>query len=283
MLYNGFLSGLSLSWDEFFCQNPLEVIPRFSNRDRHTPWGHSAAFPPYRRSRVFFCSCCPPNVVRFLPAVGDLLYSDDGETVYVHQFMQSETAITVGGKALHLSQRTAYPASGKVRLTLTGGDGRVAVRIPAWIKDHRCDHEAVEIRRGYAFFDLRDGETLTLDFPMRIRLVEARPELSFDCNRCAVMRGPVLYCMESLDNGANLRDIRLSARGHFRTGKHPALGVPTLTVRAYRRAVAPDTPLYFDRTDGASSLVETEAVFIPYYAFANREEAEMQVWHFVKD
>jgi DUF1680 family protein len=82
-----------------------------------------------------------------------------------------------------------------------------------------------------------------------------------------------------VDNGANIRDIRLDSRSRFVYGKHPELGVPQLTVRAWRRAPKADAPLYAQRHE---SLEKMEAVLIPYYAFANRGEAEMQVWNFVK-
>jgi DUF1680 family protein len=85
--------------------------------------------------------------------------------------------------------------------------------------------------------------------------------------------------MEGKDNGALLRDITLDSRARFQYGKHPELGVPQLTVRAYRTVREPDAPLYRQKTQNKEKV---EAVLIPYYAFANRGESEMQVWHFVK-
>ena len=120
---------------------------------------------------------------------------------------------------------------------------------------------------------------MSFDFAMKVKLMEARPEAVFDCNRYAVQRGPVVYCMESVDNGANIRDIRLDSRARFAYGKHRELGVPQLTVKAWRRRPEADAPLYSARHD---NLEKMEAVLIPYYAFANRGEAEMQVWHFIK-
>ena len=114
---------------------------------------------------------------------------------------------------------------------------------------------------------------------MRVKLIEARPEAVFDCGKFAVMRGPVVYCMEAVDNGDILRDIRLSARSRFKYGKHEELGVPKLTVKAYRRQRDDGSPMYYERKE---QLVETEATLIPYYAFANRGITEMQIWHLVK-
>lgn len=274
IIYNGFLSSTSLDGKAFFYENPLEIIPMMHKRDRSCTWIPGIHWPQTTRSEVFECSCCPPNISRFIPTIANLMYTDDGETLFVHQFIQSQTTVERGGKTLRITQKTAYPENGKVKITVTGGDARVAVRIPGWFDGYQG-----ETVKGYAYFDVKDGETLRFDFAMKVKFMEARPEAVFDCNRYAVQRGPVIFCMESVDNGANIRNIRLDSRSRFVYGKHPELGVPQLTVKAWRRAPKADAPLYAQRHE---SLEKMEAVLIPYYAFANRGEAEMQVWNFVK-
>lgn len=273
VIYNGFLSSLSLDGKSFFYQNPLEIMPQMHRRDVSVTH-RSVNLPPMQRSEVFVCSCCPPNIVRFIPSIANMLYSDDGEVIYVHQFMQSLTTIARGEQMLVLEQTTRYPEDGKVRIKLTGGNARVAVRIPGWFEGYKG-----EVQKGYAYFDLKDGEELSFDFTMKPVFIEARPEVVFDAGRYAVMRGPVLYCMEGADNGALLRDITLDSKARFKYGKHPTLGVPQLTVRAWRTVREPDTPLYRRKTQNKEKV---DAVLIPYYAFANRGESEMQVWHFVR-
>ncbi|MBO7296174.1 MAG: glycoside hydrolase family 127 protein [Clostridia bacterium] len=273
VIYNGFLSSLSLDGKSFFYQNPLEIMPRMHKRDVSVHH-RSVNLPPMQRSEVFACSCCPPNIVRFIPSIANMLYSDDGEVIYVHQFMQSVTTIEREGKMLVLEQQTKYPENGKVKIKLTGGDARLAVRIPGWFDGYKGETE-----KGYAYFDVKDGEELTFDFTMKPVFIEAHPEVVFASGRCAVMRGPVLYCMEGKDNGELLRDITLDSRARFQYGKHPELGVPQLTVRAYRTVRDENAPLYRRKTQNKE---KTEAVLIPYYAFANRGESEMQVWHYVK-
>ncbi len=273
VMYNGFMSSLSLDGKSFFYQNPLEIMPRMHKRDVSVH--HSSVnLPPMQRQEVFACSCCPPNIVRFIPSIANMLYSEDGEVIYVHQFMQSLTTIERDGKMLVLEQVTRYPENGKVKIKLSGGDARIAVRIPGWFDGYRG-----ETRKGYAYFDLKDGEELTFDFTMKPVFVEARPEVVFDAGRYAVMRGPVLYCMEGADNGELLRDITLDSRARFKNGKHAVLGVPQLTVRAWRTVREPNAPLYRQKTQNKEKV---DAILIPYYAFANRGESEMQVWHFVK-
>lgn len=273
VIYNGFMSSTSLDGKSFFYENPLEIIPYLHTRDKSNN-NRSIHWPQMQRSEVFGCSCCPPNIVRFIPSIANMLYTDDGETLYVHQFMQSRTEIERDGKVLTVEQKTKYPENGKVEIKISGGDTRVAVRIPGWYDGYEG-----ETVKGYAYFDVTDGQTLTFDFKMKVKFIEARPEAVFDCGKFAVMRGPVVYCMEAADNGEILRDIRLSSRSRFKYGKHEELGVPKLTVKAYRRKRDERSPMYYERKE---ELVEIEATLIPYYAFANRGAMEMQVWHFVK-
>ncbi len=273
VIYNGFLSSLSLDGKSFFYQNPLEIMPRMHSRDVSVTH-RSVNLPPMQRSEVFACSCCPPNIVRFIPSIANMLYSDDGEVIYVHQFMQSLTTVERDGKMLVLEQTTRYPENGKVKIRLSGGDARIAVRIPGWFDGYKGETE-----KGYAYFDVKDGEELVFDFAMKPTFIEARPEVVFNSGRYAVMRGPVLYCMEGADNGELLRDIMLETHARFQYGRHKELGVPRLTVRAWRTVREPDAPLYRRKTQNKEKI---EAVLIPYFAFANRGESEMQVWHFVK-
>ena len=273
ILYNGFMSAISLDGTMFFYENPMGIIPTLSSRDRFLTKAPNP-YPPAIRSKVFSTSCCPPNIVRFIPSIANMLYTDDDETVYVHQFMQSKTEIERHGKVLKIEQITKYPENGKIKIRINGADTRIAVRIPWWCENYKGDTE-----KGYAYFDIKDGEELNFDFNMKVRLIEARPEVTFDCGRAAVMRGPMVYCTESIDNGENLRDLRIDARGRFRAGKNKELGVPVLRVKAWRREVEADAPLYSVRKN---ILYEPDATLIPYYAIANRGKCEMQVWHLVK-
>lgn len=273
VMYNGFLSSISLDGRSFFYENPLEIIPYLHKRDNREN-GSRMHWPKMHRLEVFGCSCCPPNIVRFIPSIANYLYTDDGETLYLHQYMQSRTEIERGGKKLTVEQTTRFPENGRVRIKVSGGDLRIAVRIPEW-----CDSYEGETVKGYAFFELKEGEPLELDFGMKVRFVEARREAVFNCGRYAVMRGPVLYCTESLDNCSSLRDLRLDGRSRFTQGKHQELGVPTLKVKAYRRPDDGDAPLYRSRQNKFETVTAT---LIPYYAFANRDICEMQVWHMVK-
>ncbi len=272
-IYNGFMSSTSLDGTSFFYENPLEILP-YKHEVNVSLKNSKPRLPIMQRKRVFDCSCCPPNILRFVSSISNFLYTTDEDTVYVHQFMSGKTELVCGGKKLTITQKTKYPENGKVKISVSGGDTRLAVRVPGWCTEYKGETE-----NGYQYFDVKDGEEIELNFKMKVKFIEARPEVIVDCNRFAVMRGPIVYCMEGVDNGDNIRDIRLDSRARFSYSKHKELGVPCLSVKAYRRKADENTPLYKERD---MKFEKTEATLIPYYAFANRGATEMQVWHFVK-
>ena len=272
-IYNGFLSSISLDGKSFFYTNPLEIMPYLHKRDASTN-DNSMWLPIMQRQEVFWCSCCPPNIVRFIPSIADFLYTCDDNTVYVHQFMQSESVLDIGGKAVKISQKTDYPYNGKIEIC-TDADVRVAIRIPDW-----CDTYEGETVKGYAYFDAKAGEPIVIDFQMKPFFVGANPKVAFDCGKYAVQNGPIVYCMESYDNGEGLRDLHLDCDSEFDIDWDDELGVQILRLDAYRRR-DPDR-LYYRKTDDFIDFYKTAATLIPYFAFANRGECEMQVWHFVK-
>ncbi|MBQ7387506.1 MAG: glycoside hydrolase family 127 protein [Clostridia bacterium] len=272
VLYNGFLSSVSLDGRSFFYENPLETMPYLATKDKTASY-NAIKYPRFSRLEVFNCSCCPPNIVRFIPSVANLIYGDDGETLYVHQFMDSETVVEREGGRLVIEQSTRYPADGKVKITLKEGKTRIAVRIPSWYKDYRG-----ETLNGYAYFDISAGESLEFDFEMKPYLVEANTRSLFTAGKCALMRGPVVYCSESVDNGVGIRNIKLSPASSYDT-EDSEYGVPAIVTTAYRRPDADSAPLY---TSGISEMSEVRVRMIPYFAFANRGPSEMLIWHQIK-
>lgn len=267
-IYNGFLSGVSLDGKAFFYENPLEVIPRLRGRDA---FGGGIHFPLSRRQEVFGCSCCPPNVTRFIPAIADLMYttSDEDNTIFVHQFMESKSEFTLCSQPVKLSQKTNYPLDGKIEIHYNGAPAKLAVRVPGW-----CECYVGETVNGYARFDVRDGDTLTLDFGIPTYIVEADPRAETLCGKYALMRGPVLYCMEGVDNGSSLRDVIVDTSSFEESFDHE-LSVLTLTCSGKRRPSF-DTPELYRKACRKYESVTLK--FIPYFAFANRQECEMLVW-----
>lgn len=275
VIYNGFLSSTSLDGRSFFYENPLEIIPYLSSRDdKNNNNYRSIHFPPKKRSEVFSCSCCPPNISRFIPSIANYLYSVEGETVFIHQYMQSTARICLSGKEIKVSQKTNYPNSGKVNILVEGGGCTVAVRVPWW-----CE-KAFETKKGYAYYNVRDGEILSVDFGMPISFIEANRKVILNCRKYALMRGPVVYCMEGCDNPKPLRDILVDTKTKVNIEKDGTMLLPKLKCKGYVRKMSDDISLYVKKQ---SKDEKTDVTFIPYYAFANRGEEEMLVWFNVKN
>ncbi len=262
--YNGFISGLSLDGAKFFYTNPLEI-------DRKK-YARSTYQPICERVKVFDCSCCPPNVVRMLASIPRYMYTVDGDKVYCNQFAESETRFTVGGKDAILTQTTDYPLSGKITFNYSGEPTTLFVRIPDW-----CVEYDGETENGFAKFNLTDGDSVTVDLPMEVHFLEANPYAQDNSGRYAVQRGPVVYCMEEIDNGENLRDITLLENSEIVVKNEEGLPAPVIYIGAERR---PETHrLYSLKT---VDRVGFTARLIPYFAFANREASDMLVWTMVK-
>lgn len=267
-IYNGFLSSVSLDGKGFFYTNPLEILPSVLSRNasvtEHYDW-----MPNPQRQEVFECSCCPPNIVRFIPSIANFLYTHDDKTIYVHQFMESKTKLNVGGNEIEIEQKTNYPYDGRVEITVKGACVRMAVRVPEW-----CDCYDAE-SNGYMYYSIDEANTvISLDFKMSPRFVYANPEVLADAGKCAVTYGPLVYCMEGCDNEGHLRNMALDTESEYKIGYNSELDVPTIELTAYTR-------------EGSQSLYsfnkpkykKTTATLIPYFAFANRGVQEMQVWH----
>ena len=262
--YNGFISGLSLDGEKFFYTNPLEI-------DRKK-YARSTYQPICERVKVFDCSCCPPNVFRMLASIPRYMYTTDGDTVYCNQFAECETKFQIGGKDAILTQTTDYPNKGKITFKYKGEPMTLYVRIPDWCVEYEGDTE-----NGFARFELSDGDSVTVDLPMEIHFIEANPYVQDNSGRYAVQRGPVVYCMEGIDNGENLCDITLLENSEKKVVCEEGIPAPVIYMGAERRPATKQ--LYSIKNDERVSFT---ARLIPYFAFANREASDMLVWTMVK-
>lgn len=263
--YNGFISGISLDGDKFFYTNPLEIDQKKYKNEAYYQ-------PPFERVKVFDCSCCPPNVLRFLATMPRYMYTIDGNTVYCNQFTACETNIEMSGKEAKIIQKTNYPTDGKIEFTYYGEPATLCVRIPEWCVEYKGD-----TKNGFAEFKVNNGDTVTVDLPMNIHFIEANPNVQNNSGRYAVTRGPIVYCMEGIDNGENLRDITLLDDGRFEIKCEEGIPAPVLYIPAERRK----------NTDKLYSLKNNERIpftarLIPYFSFSNRGITDMLVWTMVK-
>lgn len=262
VIYNGMLSGVGLEGKTFFYTNPLEIDPVFYDVNPATVskrWR-----PVMQRPEVFKCSCCPPNVLRFVASLGDYLYGTEGDTLFVHQFVESEAMID-GGR---VTQTTNYPADGSVTVAAEGR-ARIAVRIPGWCRTWTASAPHT-MENGYAIFETAK---VTVTFDMPVTLYEADTRVQNNAGRVAVMRGPVVYCMEAVDNGTQLRSLFLNQDAAFALEEAPTFGLPLLTVKGQRKVSCPGLYGVYN-----GKFEEQTLRFIPYYGFANRGVSEMLVW-----
>ena len=279
LLYNGTISGMALDGQHFFYTNPLAMWEEATKRSGAS--GHIRS----KRPGWFGCACCPPNLARMITSLGGYIYSTSADTAYVHLYVGSEAELDVGGKTVTLSQTGNYPWDGHIVLKPGAGTYRLALRIPGWARTFsvRINGAAVSpaLENGYAVMsrEWRDGDEVILDLPMPVEFAEANPLLRADNGRVAIMRGPVVYCLESADNGEDLDALQLTDPDAFRAEADDSLfsGMVKLTGPALRRKPWTTGALY--RTYRPGDLEECEITAIPYAFWDNREDTrEMIVW-----
>ena len=268
-LYNTVLAGMGLDGKAFFYVNPLEVLPEACRED---PGKHHVK---PERQKWFACACCPPNVARLLSDLGEYIYQQDDYGVTVNLFIGSRVRLD----GMVLEQESSVPFDGHVKLTVSCDGEKAAilrVRKPFWAGDVAASLPYVE-DKGYLVFDRvwRDGDVLTLDFEMPVRRVYANPLVRQNLGKVALMRGPLVYCLEQADNGPNLHLLTLPQDAPVTLAASPFAGLPALTAPGVR-LLPSDTALY--TSQHAFTAVPAPLTFIPYFTWANRGIGEMTVW-----
>lgn len=283
ILYNSLLSAMSLDGKRFFYTNPL----RWHGHE-HPLMSNDAA----ERWSTWKCYCCPPQVARALAWLHQWAYSVSDDALWVHLYGGSRLDTKLpDGSTLKLAQETHYPWSGCVGFKVETAPSKplaLMFRIPSWAsgaKVHVNGKRADAEPKAGAYLSLRrewrSGDKVGLVLPMKPRLIEANPRAEEVRNHLAVARGPIVYCMESLDlpAGVKLLEVRLPRRMQLATtrGKDKLDGV-VIVQGVATRISQPDwnQRLYRDFAPGKAERLPV--TFIPYYAWANRGIAEMSVW-----
>jgi len=262
VLYNGLLSGVSLTGDRFFYQNPLESSGGYAR----SPW--------------FEVACCPPNMTRFLPSLPGYVYATKGDVVFVNLFIAGSGSFDLGGRAVAITQKTRYPWDGAVKLTVAGeapGPFELAVRIPGWARGEamptdlygfldsvdeapalKVNGQAVnlDIRDGYARIrrDWTSGDAVELFLPMPVRRVVANEGVAEDRGRVALQRGPLVYAVEGVDNGDRVFSLILPDAASLSAEFRP------------------------DLLNGVAVIKGEGILAVPYHVWANRGPGQMLVW-----
>ncbi len=279
VLYNGALSGMSLDGTRFFYVNPLEVVPKACEEDdllRHVK---------YIRQKWFPCSCCPPNLARTIESIAGYAFSADEHSLNVHLYIGGELNVDLGGQKVSLKISTGYPWSGVVTVdVLSAGDTALKLRKPGWCPNFsvkRNGHPVEPVlEKGYIVLPgpWSEGDRIELDFDMPVQMVRANPHVKEDIGKLAVTRGPLVYCLEQADNGAELHRLAVHPGAEFAASWESELlgGVVALSCEGLRLAEEQDA-LYVPATSPLAARACT-LKWIPYYAWTNRAPGEMRVW-----
>lgn len=268
-LYNGLISGLSLSGTEFFYPNALESDGTYEFNQGATT-----------RKSWFDCSCCPTNVVRFIPAMPGLIYSKTDTDVYVNLYASNEATIDLAHTTIAIVQRTNYPWDGNVEIDVRATkdeDFNLKMRIPGWadnevlpggLYDYINDipnkvevyldgkKEVVNTLDGYVTLSGAEvkGKKIELRFPMAVRMVETSDKVAENRGKVALEYGPLVYAIEEIDNKDNFDGISVSKDGDFQVHMEQ------------------------DLLGGVNTIKDENLTAIPYYAWSNRGTGKMKVW-----
>ncbi len=267
-LYNGLLAGLSLDGTHFFYPNPLESDGKYPfNQGAHT------------RKDWFDCSCCPTNLIRFIPSVAGLLYSKSTDTLYVNLYTSSEARVPLENTILEIRQETQFPWSGTVNIHVFSTKDVLTIlklRIPSWVRNEvlpgdlytyleektdspvvRVNGETIEpsIKDGYIVLEkIWKGDDISLEFPMIPRKVVADSKVAEDRGKMALEYGPLVYAFEQVDQTEDLDRLRIAPSESFNLKMENAL------------------------LGGVVTLSNENAKAVPYYSWSNRGTGKMKVW-----
>ncbi len=286
-LYNTVLSGVSYEGDHFFYANPLTSYPYINP---HEHFSGITSDKHYRRQEWFFCPCCPPNVARIVASIGAYFYSTTAERLYVHLYNQNTADFELGGSAVRLEQQTNYPWDAEIRLSVqveNPVDFELALRIPGWCRDYSLtvngEAQSVSAENGYVVIarQWKNGDAVVLVLDMPVDRIVPHPEIRQDAGHIALQRGPIVYCLEEVDNGAKLANVILPPESQLRVEFDPALlgGASVICGDAVRIEPAewPDG-LYQPQSVVNFKSTKFEFKAIPYFLWANRQPGEMRVW-----
>ncbi|MBS1724096.1 MAG: glycoside hydrolase family 127 protein [Armatimonadetes bacterium] len=264
-LYNGFLAGVSLEGTHFFYVNPLA-----SNGNHH-------------RQEWFSCACCPPNVTRTLASLGSYVYAKSDDSLCVNLFVGGTVKTKVGGKDARLDVTTNYPWDGKIALSPSSAKPfRLKVRMPGWARSAVVTHNGKtlvpEREDGYLVLGShwRSGDKFSVEFPMAVQWIQANPLVKDDAQRIALQRGPIVYCLEGVDNQFDFSQFFVPLGRQLTPVRSDKLG--GIVELHGKGSIARQTDWRRKLYSAFEEPKDTGFTAIPYYAWDNREAGPMEVW-----
>lgn len=303
-LYNGILSGIQLDGQRFFYVNPLEVVPEVSGK---LP-GYEHVLP--KRPQWYACACCPPNVVRIIESLGMYAWEEreeDGAELVINHLYMGGTAEFAHGT---IRTESEYPWNGRIRYCFENCDGEeftFAFRIPGYTRDARIllngetvydaadTSQAGDLKNGYYYLTaaFEEGDVIEVSFSMPVRRIYCNPRVRANEGQTALMRGPLVYCLEDVDNDFGLASIRIPADAECTVRKLQDDGSPLngmmlldLKGKALSFPAVPKEALGDGAEEPLEELYSEEKPIerdvtvraIPYFAWGNRGGSSMRVW-----
>ncbi len=276
-LYNGLISGISLDGKKFFYPNPLESDGKYEfNQGACT------------RKSWFDCSCCPTNLIRFIPSIPGLVYATKNTDLYVNLFVANHATLSVNGNPVDVIQETEYPWDGKISIRVNPGTTKnftVKVRIPGWAKNHpvpsdlysyadkntgeisvKINEKPVEMNMENGYLKLQrsweKGDRIELKLPMNIRRLVTNEQVKDNRGLVALERGPVVYCAEETDNVKDIAEMVIPEETRFSVQKEPEELKGVAQISGEVKSGKSGYPVRM----------------IPYFAWSNRGVGKMKVW-----
>lgn len=267
VLYNHAAGATNLAGDKFFYAQPLESDGS------------------HRRKDWYECACCPPNLARFWPQVPGMIFAQKGNTLYQTQLASAEVEVGLADSRVLVAMKSDLPNSGRVEAAVTAdkpGTWNVKLRKPAWNSETKVQHDLKEqehdlhdheqgggwvpFERGY---EITDG--FRIHFLAPVRRVHADERVAADKGRVALMRGPLVYCLEGVDNGGAARSTVLAPEAELKVENVGTIFGGTRVIRARAKRVVAGA-------DGAPTTKVATMTAIPYYLWDNRDAGDMTVW-----
>lgn len=276
-LYNGVLSGISLDGTSFFYVNPLEVLPEACYKDKRKEHVKPV------RQKWFGCACCPPNLARLISSIGSYIYTETEDTLYIHLYIGNEVEKKIAGTRVKLNMQSGFPWNGNVTINIKSEKKQaftLALRIPDWSDSYHIEVNNAEIRveKGYLYITKEWTEDIiSITFSMEVHLYEASAKVRENVGKVTLMRGPIVYCLEEVDNGKNLHLLKVNQNTDFIIASNSILNEPINSIiTSGFKEIKQKEQLYHPYQKKMYEPVNLK--WIPYYAWANRGEGEMQVW-----
>lgn len=279
-LINTVLAGVAMDGKSFFYVNPLEVIPAAcmpaTDKNHVKP----------QRQKWFGCACCPPNIARALASLADYIFFGGDDTLWVNLFIGGDYQVSIGDAPVDLQMRSGLPYDGDVSIRLTAQQnisGSLKLRIPEY-----AEHPTITVNgqpvvicddRGYAVIPIQGAEAdIHFSFDVPPRLIYANPRVSSDVGKCAVKKGPLVYCLEQTDNGDNLAGLIIDPAAPLQEQYEAELlgGTVSVTAQGWRLDAEQFGPGLYHTAPPQRKSVQMK--FVPYCFWGNRGLGEMQVW-----